>query len=211
MILSAEQTIASLNPYVHPIGGSTLVACEKTLNNKGSFTLEQLQKHFSIQKNNTGSSVCWQRTFRTYQYQWEHRMLKGAILRMPAQTWQKEKWPILKNRSVFIFVSHRRHTKWKAFSVSQECHPSYQKAAKLFRWNFFLFQQECYLCKEAGTKSYSLTSSPSISVRDLFDIHRGKAKAFKLLKTVQSSSFGLSFEGQLPTHSIYFPIVKQPE
>lgn len=155
--------------------------------------------------------MCWQRTFRTYQYQWAHRMLNGAILRTPAQTRPEEKWPILKNRSVFIFVSHRRHSKWKAFSVFQECHPSYQKAAKLVRWNFYPFQQECCLCKEVGAKTYSLTSFPSVSVRDLFDILRGKVKAFKLWKTLQSSCFGLSFEGQSPTHSIYFPIVEQPE
>lgn len=46
-------------------------------------------------------------------------------------------------------------------------------------------QMKCFLCKEVGTKPYSLTTFPSISVRDIFDIHRGKVKAFKLLKTAK--------------------------
>lgn len=44
---------------------------------------------------------------------------------------------------------------------------------------------------------------------DLFIIRIRKTKAFKLLKSLQSSNFQLSFEGQSPTYSIYLPIVKQ--
>lgn len=136
--------------------------------------------------------------------QWAHSVLQGAILRAPARTRQKEKWPILKKLSVFIFVSHRRHTKWKAFSVFQERHPSSWKPAKLVRWNFYLFKQKCCLCREVGTKPWSLTTSPPISGlrRDLFIIRIRKTKAFKLLKGLQSSNFRLSFEGQSPTYSI---------
>lgn len=107
--LTNWKDIASPNLYMHLTGKAFQQHAENPEEQR-KLHLRSVAQAFSPIEKSTSSSMSWQRTFRTCQYQWAHSVLKGPFWKLLYEH-DKEKLPILKKLSVFIFVSHWRHIK----------------------------------------------------------------------------------------------------
>lgn len=181
--LTNWKDVASPNLYMH-LTGTALQQHAENPEEQRKLHLRSVAQAFSSIENSTASLMPWQRTFRTCQYQWAHSMLKGAILRAPAWTWQRKITYSEKAFCIYLCLPLKAYKmegiKNGRHLVSFRIAISLPESLQNWQDETFTYFSRNIPVWEAGTTPCSLTTSPPIPGlrRDHF-LCMGKTKVFK--------------------------------